>query len=287
MKKIYKIALVLLVTSFMAWGQSEQPWSLERCIDQAIQYNLQVKRQELLLQSTEQDHRQSKIELFPNLNGSIDHQLGAGRVLDRGTYEWVNTNVSQGDLGMQSEVNLFNGLQGLNSMKMYKANYMMSKEDLDAMEDNITIQVMTGYLDLLRNQELADVAEKKVEVTGQQVERMERLVEVGNEPKGRLLEVKAQHSTAKLTLTQAVNAREIAKLTLMHVMNITDEQGFAIETPILPDPSAVEIPELDSVFQYALAISPRSRARNTELRPWSDMWPLQKDSVLPGSLPVD
>jgi len=287
MKKIYNITLALLLTSPLVWGQSEEfeqsltPWSLERCIDQAIQYNLQVKRQELLMQSTEQDHRQSKIELFPNLNGSIDHQLGAGRVLDRGTYEWVNTNVSQGDLGMQSEVNLFNGLQGLNSMKMYKANYMMSKEDLDAMEDNITIQVMTGYLDLLRNQELADVAEKKVEVTGQQVERMERLVEVGNEPKGRLLEVKAQHSTAKLTYTQALNSREIARLTLMHVMNITDEQGFSIETPILPDPSSVEIPDLDSVFRYAVANLPQVKSKEYGIEAMERYVALQKGQRSP------
>ncbi len=269
------------------WAQSEQmeqpetPWSLERCIDQAIQYNLQVKRQELLMQSTEQDHRQSKIELFPNLNGSIDHQLGAGRVLDRGTYEWVNTNVSQGDLGMQSEVNLFNGLQGLNSMKMYKANYMMSKEDLDAMEDNITIQVMTGYLDLLRNQELAVVAEKKAEVTLQQVERMETLVEVGNEPRGKLLEVKAQHSAAKLAYTQAVNAREIAKLTLMHVMNITEEAGFDIETPILPDPSAVMIPALDSVFQYALANLPQVKSKEYGVEAMERYVALQKGQRSP------
>lgn len=261
MKKIFQIAIVLIVSSSMAWGQEALPWSLDRCIDQAIQYNLQMKRQELLTQSTEQDHRQSKLDLLPNLNGSIDHQLGSGRVLDRGTYQWVNTNVSQGDLGLQSELNLFNGLQGLNSMKMYKANYQMSMEDLEAMEDNITIQVMTGYLDLLRNRELVDVAEKKVEVTAQQVERMERLVEVGNEPKGRLLEVKAQHSAAKLTYTQAVNARDISKLTLMHVMNITDDLGFDIETPLLPDPSAVEIPELDSVFQYALANLPQIKSK--------------------------
>lgn len=261
MKKILQIALILLATSALAWGQSDEPWSLEKCIDQAIQYNLQVKRQELLLKSTEQDHRQSKLDLLPNLNGSIDHQLGAGRVLDRGSYEWVNTNVSQGDLGLQSELNLFNGLQGLNSMKMYKANYLMSKEDLDAMEDNITIQVMTGYLDLLRNQELVAVAETKVEVTQQQVERMERLVEVGNEPKGSLLEVRAQLSDTKLAYTQAVNARDIAKLNLMHVMNIADVQGFEIETPMLPDPSEVEIPELDSVFRFALANLPQIKSK--------------------------
>ena len=243
MKKILQTVFVLMLTTAMAWGQDQLPWSLEKCIDQAIQYNLQMKRQELLTQSTEQDHRQSKLDLLPNLNGSIDHQLGTGRVLDRGTYEWVNTNVSQGSLGMQSEVNLFNGLQGMNSMKMNRANYQMSMEDLEALEDNITIEVITGYLDLLRNRELVEVGEVSVEVTQQQVERMERLVEVGNEPKGRLLEVRAQLSAAKLTLTQAVNARDITQLNLMHVMNITDERGFDIETPVLPDPTSVEVPD--------------------------------------------
>ena len=191
----------------------------------------------------------------------VEHQLGEGRVLDRGTYEWKDASVSQGDLGLQSDLTLFNGLQGLNSMKMYKANYLMSKEDLAAMEDNITIQVMTGYLDLLRNQELVAVAESKVEVTRQQVDRMERLVEVGNEPKGRLLEVRATLSDAKLAYTQAVNNRDIAKLVLMHVMNITEVEGFEIETPLLPDPSSVVIPELDSVFQYALANLPQIKSR--------------------------
>ncbi|MDF1574622.1 MAG: TolC family protein [Bacteroidales bacterium] len=261
MKKIFQIACALLVVSSMARGQSESLWSLEQCIDQAIEYNLQVKRQELLMKSTGQDHRQSKLDLLPNLNGMIEHQLGSGRVLDRGTYEWKNTNVSQGDLGMQSDLTLFNGLQGLNSMKMYKASYQMSLEDMEAMVDNITIQVMTGYLDLLRNRELVDVAEMKVEVTRNQVERMERLVEVGNEPRGKLLEVNAQLSAVKLAYTQAVNARDISKLKLMHVMNLTEEKAFDIKTPLLPEPSTVDIPELDSVFRYALVNLPQIKSK--------------------------
>ena len=281
MKKILQTVFVLMLTTAMAWGQDQLPWSLEKCIDQAIQYNLQMKRQELLTQSTEQDHRQSKLDLLPNLNGSIDHQLGTGRVLDRGTYEWVNTNVSQGSLGMQSEVNLFNGLQGMNSMKMNRANYQMSMEDLEALEDNITIEVITGYLDLLRNRELVEVAEVAVEVTQQQVERMERLVEVGNEPKGRLLEVRAQLSAAKLVLTQAVNTRDITKLNLMHVMNITDERGFDIETPVLPDPTSVEIPDLDSVFQYAQDNLPQIKSKEYGIEAMERYVALQKGQRSP------
>jgi len=273
----------LLFTSILLnlEGQEDTLWDLERCIQHAIHENLDVKRQELMLQSTDQDLLQSKMNLLPNLNGGIDHQLGSGRVLDRGTYEWVDASVSQGDLGLQSDLTVFNGLQGLNNMKMNRASYMMNKEDLEAMEDQITLGVMTGYLDLLRNKELVEVAESKVVVTMSQVERMEQLVEVGNEPRGKLLEVNAQLSTARLALTQAINAREIARLNLMHVMNLTGESSFEIEEPELPDPSLVEIPELDSVFQKALEILPQIRSAEYGIETQQHYLALQKGKRSP------
>jgi outer membrane protein len=260
MKKTFLAIAAFLVATSGAWAQTDSPWTLDRCIEHALLYNLDLKRQELALKSTGQDHRQSKLDLLPNLNGSFEHELGSGRVLDRGTYEWKDANVSQGGLGLQSDLTLFNGLQGLNNMKMSKATYQMNQENLDALVDNVTVLVMTGYLDLLRYEELAMVADTVVQVARHQVERMERLVEVGNEPKGRLLEVKAQLSAEKLLYTRAVNTRDIARLNLQHVMNLTGVDEFVIEKPNLPDPSAVEVPDLDSVFQYALVNLPQIKS---------------------------
>ncbi|TFH19683.1 MAG: TolC family protein, partial [Bacteroidia bacterium] len=281
MKKTFLAFVALFLASSGLWGQNDSPWTMERCIEQALQYNLDLKRQELTLKSTGQDHRQSKLDLLPNLNGSVEHELGTGRVLDRGTYEWKNANVSQGGLGLQSDLTLFNGLQGLNNMKMNKATYQMNQENLEALIDNVTIQVITGYLDLLRNQELATVADTVVKVTRQQVERMERLVEVGNEPKGRLLEVNAQLSAEKLLYTRAVNARDIAKLNLMHVMNLTDVDGFEIEKPILPDPSVLAIPNLDSVFQYALVNLPQIKSTEFGIESMERKLAMQRGSRSP------
>ncbi len=260
MRKLLIITILVGVGVSGLYAQADSLWSLDRCVSQAIEYNLDMKRQELNLQSANQDVKQSKMNLLPNLNGALEHQLGSGRVLDRGTYVWKDASVSQGDLGVQSDLTLFDGLQGLNSMKMSKASYLMSMEDLAAMEDNLTLNVMTNYLTLLRNQELVEVAELNVEVTRQQVERMERLVEVGNEARGKLLEVKAQLSTAQLTRTQAVNTMEISKLNLMHLMNLTDQVAFEIEKPLFPEPSLGDIPALDSVFQYALINLPQIKS---------------------------
>jgi outer membrane protein len=260
MQRIILTSVFLLSVMCRVSGQGDTLWTLKKCIQYAIQYNLDMKRQELMLQSTDQDLLQSRMDLLPNLNGAIEHQLGSGRVLDRGTYEWKNASVSQGDMGLQADLTVFNGLQGLNNMKMNRASYLMNREDLEAMEDQITLGVMTGYLDLLRNKELVEVAGHKVEVTLSQVERMEQLVAVGNEPKGKLLEVNAQLSTARLAQTQAINSREIARLNLMHMMNLTGETSFVIDEPELPDPSLVEIPALDSVSSEAMKVLPQIRS---------------------------
>jgi len=260
MKKTFLGLLALFAASSGAWAQTDLSWSLDQCIDHALKHNLDLKRQEISVKSTSQDHRQTKLDLLPSLNGMVEHELGSGRVLDRGTYEWKDANVSQGDMGVQSDLTLFNGLQGYNSIKMSKADYQMNMEDHQALVDNVTIRVMTGYLNLLRNEELVAVADTVVQVAGYEVERMERLVEVGNEPKGRLLEVKAQLSAEKLNYTRAVNNRDIAKLTLLHVMNMTNVAEFAITKPDMPDPSLEAIPDLDSVFQYALNNRPQIKS---------------------------
>jgi len=281
MRKLLLIACLGSLVVPGLYAQSDSSWSLTQCVDHAIQYNLNVKRQELMLQSADQDVTQSKLNVLPNLNGSYEHQLGTGRVLDRGTYEWVNTNVSQGDLGLQSDLVIFDGLQNLNNMKMSKANYLKNIEDLEAMEDNLMLEVMTNYLNLLRNQELVEVAKLNVEVTLQQVERMEKLVEVGNEPRGRLLEVKAQLSAVKLVQTQAVNAKEISRLDLMHLMNITEQVDFDIEKPDFPEPSTADIPSLDSVYTYALSFLPQIKSAEYDVQAQERYLSIQKGQRSP------
>lgn len=260
MKRLFTLTTALILGCGLGLAQADSTWNIQECIDHAIDYNLQVKRQELQLESADKQHLQSKLEMLPSLNGNIDHQLGSGRVLDRGTYEWKNANVSQGDLGLQSDLTLFNGLQTYNSIKMNKAMTRMSYEELRAMEDEVTLDVTKAYLSLLQNKELSGVAEKKMELTQQQVKRMERLVEVGKEPKASLLEVNAQHSAGKLNYTRSLNNLEIARLNLMHLVNVSDPD-FDITVPLLPDPSGIEIPVFDTVFTYAVQNMPQIKSK--------------------------
>ena len=262
MKKIWILLVIISAVGGRVQAQGDTLWSLQECVSQAVSYNLGMKRQELMLESASKDVIQSRMNLMPNLNGSIEHQFGSGRVLDEynENIQWINGTSSQGFLGVRSDLILFDGLQGYNNMKMQKANYQGSMEDLGALEDKLTIEVMTAYLTLLRNKELVEVARLNMEVTRKQVERMERLVEVGNESKGKLLEVNAQLSEARLTLTMAENDQSISSLNLMHLLNLSSSEDFDILKPVFPDPQEGDIPPIDTVIAYAMVHLPQIRS---------------------------
>ncbi len=259
LKRLFQLAL-LIVLVLPVSAQEKHAWTLDDCINHALENNISLKRQELSAELDRRDLTQSKLDLLPNLNGQVEHNLGSGRVLDRGTYEWVNTDVSQGDLGVLSQVTLFEGLKGYNSIKMSEAGYLVSKANLELLENNLLLQVMTGYLELLRRKELHEIAVEKVRITELQVERMKKLLEVGNASPGELLEVKAQASTERYNQTLSKNAMDVARLELSQLLNLTHTGAFDIVAPDLADPSLLQVPDLEAVYSNAVSILPQIRA---------------------------
>lgn len=253
-------AALLIVLVIPVNAQEKEVWTLDDCITHALENNISLKRQELSTDLNRRDLTQSKLDLLPNLNGQVEHNLGSGRILDRGTYEWVNTDVSQGDLGVLSQVTLFGGFKGYNSIKMSEAGYLISKANLELLENNLLLQVMTGYLELLRRKELYEIAVEKARITELQVERMKMLLEVGNASPGELLEVKAQASTERYNQTLAKNAMDEAQLKLSQLLNLSQSGDFDIVAPDIADPSLLQVPDLEAVYSNAVAILPQIKA---------------------------
>ena len=138
MNSIQRIFLLIVISagfSVLSIAQ-ETGWSLDECISYAMENNISLKRQELASDLNKKDLTQSKLNVLPNLNGQVQHNMGSGRLLDEGTYEWVNTDLRQGTLGLATNVTLFGGLTAYNTIKMMEANYLASRESLELFENN-------------------------------------------------------------------------------------------------------------------------------------------------------
>ena len=92
---------------------------------------------------------------------------------------------------------------------------MARKYDIEKVINDISIIVTTDFLQLLFNKELVIMAEKQLEISLQQEERISKLVKEGQLAKSALLETRSQVASEKLQLVKTKSQKEIMHLIII------------------------------------------------------------------------
>jgi outer membrane protein len=266
MKKVFLLSVAMIVF-INAYPQKK--WSLEECINYAYENNLQIKRQELNVDYNKNNFNQSKFSTLPNLNGQWTHSFSSGKTIDNSKEipRYVNENYWSGNMGVNSNLNIFSGLTILNDIKQKKYKFLQSQSDLEKTKNDIAMNLTLGYLNILFAKEQVDVAKNKLEVTSLQAERTRKLMEVGNVAQGEYFAIKAQESNDKLALVNQLNALDIAYLDMTQYLDLDSAEGFDIVVPenleveLLTPPQSVE-----NIYGKALENMPQIRSAELELK---------------------
>ena len=130
MRKFNLLVFLLFGLVFQAFGQRQ--WSLEDCINYAMENNIQIKQTVLNTEYRENLLKQSQLGQIPNLNANTGYNFSWGRALDQTTYQFTdNQQINSISMGLSSSVNLFNGLQVRNTIVQNELNLMASYEDVE------------------------------------------------------------------------------------------------------------------------------------------------------------
>ena len=107
------LALAALLTS--AYGQSagSDVWTLQRCLEHALEHNLQLQQAELGLVRSSLAETSAKGAFLPNLNASSSYGVNIGQRIDPFTNQFATDAVQSSNYGMSSGLTLFNGFQNL------------------------------------------------------------------------------------------------------------------------------------------------------------------------------
>ena len=198
-----KHILVLIVVLCTLSSFSQKSWTLEECINRAKEENLDIKQVKLSVLSSEQQQLQSKLSLLPSLNGGGSQGYNYGRTVDPYSNEFTTLNVKTNNFSLSSTVTLFSGFQNINKVKRDNYEYMAKKYDIEKVINDISITVATDFLQLLFNKELVIMAEKQLDISSQQEERISKLVKEGQLAKSSLLETRSQVASEQLQLVKA------------------------------------------------------------------------------------
>ncbi|MCK4751785.1 MAG: TolC family protein, partial [Bacteroidales bacterium] len=258
------IPTILLLFAFLT-GQAQQPWSLEDCIQYAMENNIQIKQSVLNTEYNENLLKQSQLGQIPNINGNANYTYSWGRALDQTTYQFTDDQqINSISMGLTSSVNLFNGLRVRNTILQNELNLMSSYEDVEKVKNDISLNIAAAYLTILFNKELLAVTENQMGITGQQVARTRKMVDAGKLAEGSFLEIQAQYASEELNLVNAENQLSISLLNLQQTLDLPIDTAFDVIIPELADPD--ENPMVVSAIQvYLIAEQEMPQIRSAEL----------------------
>ncbi|QRR03646.1 TolC family protein [Dyadobacter sandarakinus] len=267
-----RLTLVLLVLAALpALAQKDvtQPpntYSLEDCIRIALETNPQVKQAELQVQFDGNIYQQSKWQRWPSVSFSAGQGFSFGRNIDPFTNQFVQQNISSNNYQLGGQMTLFSGFQISNSIKRNNTNFQASSKDLEAARNDIMLNVALSYLQVITNEELIEVARRQVEASELQVARTGKLVEAGTLAESNLLDLRAQLANDELTLVNAENNLETAKLNLKQLMNMSGSEPISVVKIPVADPSLQAYnASIQEIYETALGNLPQMKAANLRI----------------------
>lgn len=257
MKRLVPFMMLLSAFLLSNSAAAQHRFTLEQCIEYALEHNLQILDAQNQEESSGIEVRAAKTSLYPNMSVGAEQNWGFGQSqnLTSGVYSSGNTRNTF--FNASSSVTLFSGFQKINTIAQTKAQLMASENNLDNVKNEVLLNVATTFLQILYAQERVEASTEQVQVSQEQVENAEKRVKAGAIPEGEMLQLRAQRAADQVTLTEVQNEEEISIINLKQLLNISPDQTLEIEPPSDAALSNIETGyEFQDVYQEALQIHP-------------------------------
>ena len=281
MKRMYSLIAAAIMLVVFTGAQGQSLWSLQKCIDYALQNNIQIKQQALNSEYYSNQLGQAKFNRLPNLNAGFQNNMSFGRTIGPDNiYLDINSNSTSGSLN--SNVTLWNGFTLTNSVKMADMDLRSTLEDMKKAKDDIMLNIAASYLEILFADELVIVAEDLLKITQLQIDRTNKLVEAGSLAKGSLLEIEAQYAREEVNVVNAQNRLQLAYLALYQFLELPATESFKIEKPTLPEIGAnLSLLNSMDVFKNAVQLKPAVKSAEFKLESARKQLLIAKGNLMP------
>lgn len=243
-----KLTVLLLLMAMGTISAQQKKWTLQECVEYAVENNLSIEQFELDLQNIEIDQSDALGNFLPNLNTQVTASGSRGLSSDPITGSNFTAGIFTLGGNLSSNVTLFNGMRNKNRMNRAKLNAIAGQYRLDDLKDDIRLNVALNYLNVLSNKESLKVFRAQYAFTEQDLKRTKELVESGVVPKGDLLEIEATAAGQEQQIVNGENQVLISRITLAQLLQITDYENFNIAD------DAFEIPPSDILNNSAKSI---------------------------------
>ena len=255
------IALSALLSAGTA--HAGESWTLQRCIDYALENNIQIRQGDIAARQRDIDYNTARNNRLPGVSAGASQNWSFGRGLTaNNTYD--NTNTTSTSFSIGTDMTLFAGRRMTGNVKLAELSLEAAKSDLERIKDDIRVTVAQAFIQIVYDRNILEVARGQVAIDSMQVERLTALAAIGKASNAEVASQNATLAQSRLSVTQAGNNLNLAILTLTQLLELPSPDGFDISEP---DTRELEfaIPDNPEVI-YAQALGVRPSIKSEELR---------------------
>ena len=148
-------------------AQTAREWSLQECVSHALAHNLSIRQQEDNVRMQQIQLSTARNSRLPNLSGSVGESFSFGRALTSDN-TYANRNTQNTNLSLGTSVPLITGGQLVHEVGVRRLGLEAAIADSERMRENVTLQVISSYLECAYQKDMAEVAANQLELSAMQ-----------------------------------------------------------------------------------------------------------------------
>jgi len=254
------LALAFFISAYV-FAQDKE-WTLKESINYALENNIAVKQSLIDQELAVQDLKFAKGNFLPTANANASQSWNFGSFIDQNGSR-ISVDSRGNSFGLNTGITLFNGFRNINTKKQAELGIESSKIQLNILKNNISLNVVNAYLNILFNKETIKQAQDQVKISKESLNQVQELVNSGVRARADLLVSKSQLAADNERLVNAQNSVDLSLLSLAQLLQIPSE-GFKIQDVDINLTEAVLIYK-DSKEIVSYAIENRPEIKGAQL----------------------
>lgn len=272
-----KLACIIV---FGLWMTTFSPaearkWTLQECIDYALQHNIKLQQNILSKHSAHEDLLLSKAELFPSLTASTSQNVTYNPFPESGRQQVANGYVEMstdkvyynGSYSINFNWTIWNGNQNRLKIKQNKLAEQQAELDSAITANSIQEQIAQIYVQILYTSEAIKVNKQSLEWSKANEQRGTEMLNAGVFSKSDLAQLTAQRANDEYNVVaQESNLRNYTRQ-LKQILELTDDNDFEVAIPEDVSGNALaDIPTLQSIYESALTFRPELEVQKLSIQ---------------------
>ena len=222
-------------------AQDTVTMDLKACMRYAVEHSTKMRIAHADNRDAQIDRRDAILAAFtPTIEGSTYAYSNFGRSIDPETNTYIRTTSFHNGYSLSAGINLFNGFQAVNNLKITKTAQLMGLTKEQQTEDQICLATMEAYCNVLYYTEMQEALQAQVTTAEKAVQLATRQEQLGQKSHADVVQMQSDLAERQYQLTTCRNNLNNAVITLKDVM------FWPIEKPLKIDESFSRLPQCDS-----------------------------------------